>query len=193
MLFAYRFAEGHVRESTSPHSSPTFCVRKAIRGWRIVHAFNKLNAATVPAQTLTSAKVVILYGMSNRIIYPSTDLIYDFYQIIIRERDIPYKAVSIPSGMLWEWLVMPQALSNTPAIFNRCVKDLINRCKNTHRVMLLAYSSISGQWVERTYVDIHRKHVCQVLYRMRKHKLYADIKNCIFTASETTTSSVYCR
>ena len=46
-----RLNAGHVRESTSPHSSPTFCVRKATGGWRIVHAFNKLNAATVPAQT----------------------------------------------------------------------------------------------------------------------------------------------
>ena len=50
-FFADRLAAGHVRESTSPHSSPTFCVRKATGGWQIVHAFNKLNAATVPAQT----------------------------------------------------------------------------------------------------------------------------------------------
>ncbi|KAE9321015.1 hypothetical protein PR003_g17571 [Phytophthora rubi] len=40
---------GHVRESISPHSSPTFCVKKATGGWRIVHAFNKLNNATIPA------------------------------------------------------------------------------------------------------------------------------------------------
>ena len=50
-FFADRFISGHVRESTSPHSSPTLCVPKATRGWRIVHAFNKLNAATVLAQT----------------------------------------------------------------------------------------------------------------------------------------------
>ena len=31
MFFADRLAGGHVRESTSPHSSPTFCVRKATR------------------------------------------------------------------------------------------------------------------------------------------------------------------
>ena len=32
-FFADRLAAGHVRESTSPHSSPTFCVRKATGGW----------------------------------------------------------------------------------------------------------------------------------------------------------------
>uniref|UniRef100_A0AAV1UF83 Reverse transcriptase n=2 Tax=Peronospora matthiolae TaxID=2874970 RepID=A0AAV1UF83_9STRA len=31
-FFADRLAAGHVRESTSPHSSPTFCVRKATEG-----------------------------------------------------------------------------------------------------------------------------------------------------------------
>ena len=39
-FFADRLAAGHVRESTSPHSSPTFCVRQATGGWRILHAFN---------------------------------------------------------------------------------------------------------------------------------------------------------
>ncbi|GMF45998.1 unnamed protein product [Phytophthora fragariaefolia] len=43
-------AAGLVRESKSPHSTPTFCVRKPNDKWRIVHVFNKLNAATIPAQ-----------------------------------------------------------------------------------------------------------------------------------------------
>ena len=49
-FFVDRLAPGRVRESTSPHSPPTFCVQKATGRWRIVHAFNKLNAAIVPAQ-----------------------------------------------------------------------------------------------------------------------------------------------
>ena len=40
------------------------------------------------------------------------DLMDGFYQILMRERDIPYTAVSTPSGMFWEWLVIPQGLSN---------------------------------------------------------------------------------
>ncbi|KAE8984239.1 hypothetical protein PR003_g7948 [Phytophthora rubi] len=50
-FFAAKHAAGMVRESKSPHSSPTFCVRKPNGKWRMVHAFNKLNASTIPAST----------------------------------------------------------------------------------------------------------------------------------------------
>ena len=63
--------------------------------------------------------------MSKSTIFSSMDLMDRFYQILMRERDIPYTAVSTPSGMLWEWLVLPQGLSNAPATFNRCVTNLL--------------------------------------------------------------------
>jgi hypothetical protein len=62
--FEGRRKAGHVRKSISPHSSPTFSVKKATGGWRIVHAFNKLNDATIPAQTPIPRKDMILDTMS---------------------------------------------------------------------------------------------------------------------------------
>ncbi|ETN22017.1 hypothetical protein PPTG_02074 [Phytophthora nicotianae INRA-310] len=50
-FFENRRQAGHVRESLLPHSSPTFCVKKTTGAWRIVHAINKLNGTTIPAQT----------------------------------------------------------------------------------------------------------------------------------------------
>ena len=100
-------------------------MRKATGGWRIVHAFNKLNAATVPAQTLIPRKDIIIDGMSKSTIFSSMGLMDGFYQILMRERDILYTALRVPSSMLWEWLVMPQGLSNAPATFNRCVTNLL--------------------------------------------------------------------
>uniref|UniRef100_A0AAV1UGU8 Reverse transcriptase domain-containing protein n=1 Tax=Peronospora matthiolae TaxID=2874970 RepID=A0AAV1UGU8_9STRA len=81
-VFADRLSAGCV---TSPHSSPNFCVRKATGGWWIVHAFNKLNAATVPPQTPIPRMHVIIDGMAKSNIFSSTDLVDGFYQILMRE------------------------------------------------------------------------------------------------------------
>ena len=63
--------------------------------------------------------------MSRSTIFSSMDLMDGFYHILMHEKDIPYTAVSIPSGMLWEWLEMLQGLSNAPATFTRCVTNLL--------------------------------------------------------------------
>ncbi|KAE9002400.1 hypothetical protein PF005_g14344 [Phytophthora fragariae] len=91
-FFEGRRQAGHVRESISPHSSPTFCVKKATGGWRIVHAFNKLNDATIPAQTPIPRKDMVLDFMSGSVIYSAIDLTDGFYQILMRESDIPLTA-----------------------------------------------------------------------------------------------------
>ena len=65
-----------------------------------MHAFNKLNTATVPAQTPIPREDVIIDGMSKSTIFSSMDLMDGLYQILMRERDIPYTAVSTPGGML---------------------------------------------------------------------------------------------
>ena len=149
-----------------------------------MHAFNKLNAATVPAQTPIPRKDVITDSMAKSTIFSSMDLMDGFYQILMCERDIPYTAVSTPSGILWEWLVMPQGLSKAPAIFNRCVTNLLRSVRGfapSYFDDVFVHSrAMDGQ----TDVEVHRLHVRKVLTMMRKHKLYANLKKCIFAASE---------
>ncbi|CAI5704884.1 unnamed protein product [Peronospora effusa] len=124
-FFEGRRKAGHVRESISPHSSPTFCVKKATGGWRIVHVFNKLNDATITTQTPIPRNDMVLNTMSASEIYSAIDLKDGFYQILMRDSDIRFTAISTPSGMLWEWLVMPQGLKNAPATFNRMVTQVL--------------------------------------------------------------------
>ncbi|POM62885.1 Retrotransposon Polyprotein [Phytophthora palmivora] len=70
-FFAEKANLGMVRESKSPHSTPTFCVRKPNGKWHLVHAYNKLKIATVPAQTPIPRKGVLLNGMSSCTLYIS--------------------------------------------------------------------------------------------------------------------------
>ncbi|KAG3231664.1 hypothetical protein PI124_g23240 [Phytophthora idaei] len=96
-FFESRRQAEQVRESKSPHSAPTFCVKKSQGGWRIVHAYNKLNDATIPAQTPIPRKDVIIDSMAESTIYSALDLRDGFYQILMRESDIALTAVSTPS------------------------------------------------------------------------------------------------
>uniref|UniRef100_H3GXG2 Reverse transcriptase/retrotransposon-derived protein RNase H-like domain-containing protein n=1 Tax=Phytophthora ramorum TaxID=164328 RepID=H3GXG2_PHYRM len=58
--------------------------------------------ATVPAQTPIPRKDVLLNNMAGCELYSALDLVDGYYQILMRERDIPLTAVSTPSGMLWD-------------------------------------------------------------------------------------------
>ena len=124
----------------------------------------------------------IIDGIAKSTIFLSMDLMDGFYQIVMRKRDTPYTAVSIPSGMLWEWLVMPQRLSNALATFNRCVTDPLRPARDfapSYFDDLFFHSQAIGGNPD---VEIHIAHVRQVLTLMCKHRLYANLKKCIFAA-----------
>jgi hypothetical protein len=183
-FFAQRAKAGHVRESKSPHCSPTFCVKKATGGWRIVHAFNKLNDATIPAQTPVPRKDMILDGMVGSTVFSAIDLKDGFYQIRMREDDVPLTAVSTPSGMLWEWLVMPQGLKNAPATFNRMVTNVLRPLRTfapSYFDDIFVHSKTTNG---KSDVDVHLDHLRQVFQVMRENKLYANLKKCMFFAPE---------
>ena len=116
-FFRGKHEAGMVRESKSPYSTPKFCVKKANGKWRIVHAYNMLNAATILTQTPIPRKGFLQNNMAGCTMYSALDFVDEYYQLFMRASDIPFTAVRTPSGMLWEWLVMPQGLSNTLATF----------------------------------------------------------------------------
>ncbi|KAF1326230.1 Pol protein, partial [Globisporangium splendens] len=183
-FLAQRAKAGHVRESKSPHCSPTFCVKKATGGWRIVHAFNKLNDATIPVQTPVPRKDMILDGMVGSAVFSAIDLKDGFYQIRMREDDVPLTAVSTPSGMLWEWLAMLQGLKNAPATFNRMVTNILRPLRTftpSYFDDIFVHSKATNG---KSDVDVHLDHLRQVFQVMRENKLYANLKKCMFFAPE---------
>ena len=184
-FFEKKLAAGLVRESKSPHTSPTFCVRKPTGGWRVVHAFNKLNAATIPSQTPIPRKDVIINGMTGSKIFSAIDLRDGFYQILMRESDIPLTAVSTPSGMLWEWLVMPQGLKNAPATFNRLVQNAMR----PHRAYAPCY--FDDIFVHSDAVTGHLDHLRAVFQTMRQYRLYSNLKKCMFCLTEIPVVGCY--
>ncbi|KAG2775317.1 hypothetical protein PC129_g21908 [Phytophthora cactorum] len=97
--------------------------------------------------------------MAKNTIYSALDLRDGFYQILMRESDIGLTAVSTPSGILWEWLVMPQGLTNAPATFNRCVTHLLRSVRDfapSYFDDVFVYSrAVNG----KTDVEVHKEHL----------------------------------
>lgn len=183
-FFEKRRRAGHVRESSSPHSSPTFCVKKATGGWRIVHAYNKLNDATIPAQTPIPRKDMVLDSMAGSTVFSGLDMKDGFYQILMRKKDIPLTAVSTPSGMLWEWLVMPQGLKNAPATFNRMVSHVLRPLRafaSSYFDDVFVHSKAADG---KSAMEAHLLHLRQVFEALRENSLYANLKKCVFCADE---------
>ena len=72
---------GMVQENKTLHSTPTFCVKKPQGNWRIVHACDKLNAATISAQILIPRKDVLRNNMVGCTMCSAFDLVDGYYQL----------------------------------------------------------------------------------------------------------------
>ena len=79
---------------------------------------------------------------------------------------------------------MPQGLSNAPATFNRCVSQLFRSCRNFAPCYFDDIFIHSKSEANLSEVQVHTGHLREVLSVMRKYKLYANIKKCIFGAPE---------
>ena len=145
-----------------------------------MHVSSKLNAATILAQSSILRKDVIRDGMFKNTIFLTMDLIRDFYQILMRNRDIPFTEVST--------LVV---------CFNSgwwCGKGT---GVPIHNQQMCSASIDTGTWEqiydvfvhrrvmdEKTEMKAHQLRVCKILTLMREHYLYANLKKCIISVSK---------
>ena len=122
--------------------------------------------------------------MSGSTKFSTIDLTDGYYQVLMREKDIPFTACSTPSGMLWEWLVMPQGLKNAPATFNRLVTHLFRPMRAFAQTYFDDIFVFSQRTEGKSDVEMHKEHLRRVLQCMRENELYANLRKCVFCAEE---------
>ncbi|KAE8962452.1 hypothetical protein PR002_g29590 [Phytophthora rubi] len=135
---------------------------------------------------------MVLDSVSGIVVYSTIDLTDGFYQILMRDSDVPLTAVSTLSGMLWEWLVMPQGLMNAPATFNRMVFHVLRPLRDFAPSYFDDISVHSRAEGDLSAVEVHVRHLRQVFQVMRENKLYANLKKCVFCAPEIPVLGCYC-
>jgi hypothetical protein len=163
---------GIIRPSTSAFSAPTICVKKPV-GWRIVHDYRQLNQATVMPAIPMPRKEDTFDSMAGSYWYSCMDLLWGYYQVKLREQDIPFTAFSTPDG-LFEYLVTPMGLSGSPGTFNRLLHKVFSDLRD---VMRIHFDDIYV-FTESVDVNEHVQALDRVLERCEEQELYIKLSKC---------------
>ena len=116
--------------------------------------------------------------------YSALGLVDSYYQLHTRASDVPLTAASTPRGMLWEWSVLPQRLSNAPATFDRLITQLFCSFRGYAHTYFDGFFVLSRTEHGRSDIVNHIVHLRTLLKCMHTNMLYVNAFTCIFGAEE---------
>jgi Retroviral aspartyl protease./Reverse transcriptase (RNA-dependent DNA polymerase). len=170
--------KGFIRASRSPAASPVLFVRKPGGGLRFCVDYRALNALTVKNRYPIPLIRETLDRLCKARYYTKLDIIAAFNRLRIAQGDEWKTAFRTRYG-LFEYLVMPFGLTNGPASFQHYVNDALREYLD-----LFCTAYLDDILIYSNSLKEHRKHVAQVLQRLREHGLQADIAKCEFHVQE---------
>ncbi|WVZ75964.1 hypothetical protein U9M48_023976 [Paspalum notatum var. saurae] len=169
-LLQEQLDKGFIRPCSSPWGCPALFVEKKDQGGkRLCVDYRPLNAFTVKNKYPLPHIDILFDQLAGARVFSKIDLRSGYYQIKIREEDIPKTAFSTRYG-LYEYLVMSFGLTNAPAFFMYMMNSVFMNELDKFVVVfiddILVYSKDEKE---------HEEHLRTVLTRLREHKLYAKL------------------
>ncbi|WVZ76131.1 LOW QUALITY PROTEIN: hypothetical protein U9M48_024129 [Paspalum notatum var. saurae] len=176
-----QLVKGFIRLSSSPWGCPALFVEKKDQGGkRLCVDYWLLNAVTIKNKYPLPHIDILFNQLAEAKVFSKTDLRSSYYQIKIREEDIPKTVFSIRYG-LYEYLVMSFGLTNALAFFmymmNLVFMNELDKFEVVFIDDILIYSKSEKE---------HEEHLRIVLNRLREHKLYAKFSKCAFWLKEVS-------
>ncbi|XP_038822213.1 uncharacterized protein LOC120022396 [Salvelinus namaycush] len=169
-------ASGFIRPSSSPAGAGFFFVGKKDGSLRPCIDYRGLNNITVkntyPLPLMSSA-FERLQGAS---VFTKLDLRNAYHLVRIRRGDEWKTAFNTPRGH-FEYLVMPFGLSNSPAVFQALVNDVLR-----DMIDQFIYVYLDDILIFSSSLQEHVQHVRRVLQRLLENGLFVKAEKCIFHA-----------
>ena len=171
-------SKGFIRASRSDAAAPVLFMKKPEGGLCFCVDYWGLNAITVKNWYPLPLISETLNCLSWVRIFTKLNIIAAFNRLCIQEGDEALTAFCTHFG-LFEYLVMPFGLCNSPASFQNYINDTLQEYLNDFCTVylddILIYSEIEAE---------HKIHVKRVLQKLREAGLQADITKCTFHIKE---------
>ncbi len=169
-------ATGFIRPSSSPAGAGFFFVGKKDGSLRPCIDYRGLNSITVkntyPLPLMSSA----FERLQGATIFTKLDLRNAYHLVRIRKGDEWKTAFNTPRGH-FEYLVMPFGLSNSPAVFQALVNDVLR-----DMVDQFIYVYLDDILIFSSSLQEHVQHVRRVLQRLLENGLFVKAEKCDFHA-----------
>ena len=111
-------------------------------------------------------------------VFSKIDLKSGYWQVPIREEDIPKTAFRTRRG-LFEFLVMPFGVTNAPSQFMHLVQDVLHGYLDVFVVVFIDDILVYSRNTEE-----HAEHLRLIFERLRKHQLFAKASKCTLHVHE---------
>ncbi len=173
-------AAGFIRPSSSKAGAGFFFVGKKDGSLRPCIDYRWLNNITVkntyPLPLMSSAFERLQWAS----VFTKLDLCNAYHLVRIRKGDEWKTAFNTPRGH-FEYLVMPFGLSNSPAVFQALINDMLR-----DMVDQFIYVYLDDILIFSSSLQEHVQHVRRVLQRLLENGIFVKTEKCIFHAQSVS-------
>ena len=161
---------GIIEKSSSPYCSPIVVVGKKEGGIRICGDYRKVNAIThFDAEPMPDQRMIFSRLATSKH-FTKLDLTKGFFQIPLHPTSRKITAFRTPCG-LFQYTVLPFGLTNSPAVFNRCMRKVLGDIPGVEVF-------VDDVLIHTVTLEEHIHLLRLVLGRLEQHNMTAKPSKC---------------
>ena len=165
--------KGYIRPLKSPQMVPVFFVGKKDGKKRMVQDYRYLNEWTVKNNYPLPLISDVLENIGMKKVFTKMDLRWGYNNVRIKEGDEWKAAFTMPERS-FEPTVMFFGLTNSPAMFQAMMNELLRDLTNTGKVAVFIDGVIMGTEMEEGHDEL----VAEVIKRLEENNLYVKPEKC---------------